>query len=206
MTATVSTVSDTRLNVIKRRVELRGLTPIMFDRYPGDNITKLEWSQKIYLKPGTSNLCLPTLNLSSFFTAHNTNSAPKRLRDKRIYKGICNAILSFVSFHGTDGDPDYMQFLANGKLIQVGTFTDRLDPISGLFIHRAVARLEKGVPNAKERAVLPLPWELAFDLTIFPNKEIKEQEIKNLLAEGGMAIGLGTFRGVFGKFEITKWE
>ena len=37
-------------------------------------------------------------------------------------------------------------------------------------------------------------------------KEIKEQEIKNLLTEGGMAIGLGTFRGVFGKFEVTRWE
>ena len=43
-------------------------------------------------------------------------------------------------------------------------------------------------------------------LTIYPNKEIKEQEIKNLLAEGGMAIGLGTFRGVFGKFEIEQWD
>jgi hypothetical protein len=50
------------------------------------------------------------------------------------------------------------------------------------------------------------PWEMSFNLTIYPNKEIKEQEIKNLLAEGGMAIGLGTFRGVFGKFEITRWE
>ena len=47
---------------------------------------------------------------------------------------------------------------------------------------------------------------MTFNLTIYPNKEIKEQEIKNLLAEGGMAIGLGTFRGVFGKFEITRWD
>ena len=36
-----STTSDTRLNVITRRVRLRGLTPIMFDRYAGDNQTKL---------------------------------------------------------------------------------------------------------------------------------------------------------------------
>ena len=40
----------------------------------------------------------------------------------------------------------------------------------------------------------------------YPNKEIKEQEIKNLLTEGGMAIGIGTFRGVFGKFEIEQWD
>lgn len=53
---------------------------------------------------------------------------------------------------------------------------------------------------------MPLPWALDFELTIYPNKEIKEQEIKNLLSEGGMAIGLGTFRGVFGKFVIDRWE
>ncbi len=201
-----ATASDTRLNVITRRVVINGITPIMFDRYAGDNQTKLEWSQKIYLKNGTSNLSLPTLNLVSFFTAHNTNSAPKRLRDKRMYKGICNAILSFVSISGVDGDTEVIQFTRNKKPIEVGTFTDRKDEKSGLYLHRAVARLDKGIPNPKERPVLPLPWSLEFDLTIYPNKEIKEQEIKNLLAEGGMAIGLGTFRGVFGKFEIAKWD
>ena len=203
---TTATTSDTRLNAITRRVRLRGITPIMFDRYAGDNKTRLEWNQKIYLKNGTSNLCLPTLNLVSFFTAHNTNSAPKRLRDKREYNGICNAILSFVNFTSSSGDPEVIEFTRNGKPIQVGTFTDRVDEKSGIYLHRAVARLDKGIPNPKERPVLPLPWSLEFDLTIYPNKEIKEQEIKNLLTEGGMAIGLGTFRGVFGKFEVTKWQ
>ena len=103
---TTANTSDTRLNIIKRSISIRGVTPLMFDRYAGDNQTKLEWSQKIYLRPGTANLCLPTLNLVSFFTAHNTNSAPKRLRDKRIYKGICNAILSFVQITGADNNAE----------------------------------------------------------------------------------------------------
>lgn len=203
---TVSTSSDTRLNIITRRVVLRGTAPIMFDRYAGDNQTKLEWHQKIYLRNGTNLLCLPALNLVSFFTAHNTNSAPKRLRDKRVYKGICNAILSFASISPPDGIGEDLLFTRDGQPIKVGTFSDREDPVSGLFLHRAVARLDKGIPNPKERPVLPLPWSLELDLTIYPNKEIKEQEIKNLLAEGGLAIGLGTFRGVFGKFVIDKWE
>ena len=122
------------------------------------------------------------------------------------YKGICNAILSFVNFTSSSGDPEVIEFTRNGKPIQVGTFTDRVDEKSGIYLHRAVARLDKGIPNPKERPVLPLPWSLEFDMTIYPNKEIKEQEIKNLLTEGGMAIGLGTFRGVFGKFEVTRWE
>lgn len=203
---TTATTSDTRLNVITRRVVLNGITPIMFDRYAGDNQTRLEWSQKIYLKPGTSELSLPTLNIVSFFTAHNTNSAPKRLRDKRLYKGICNAILSFVNITAANGDTEFIPIMRDGKPITVGTFGDSKDEESGMYLHRAVARLDKGIPNPKERPVLPLPWSIEFDLTIYPNREIKEQEIKNLLSEGGMAIGLGTFRGVFGKFVIAKWE
>ena len=183
---TTATTSDTRLNVVTRKVSIRGVTPLMFDRYAGDNQTRLEWHQKIYLRNGTQNLCLPTLNLVSFFTAHNTNSAPKRLRDKRMYKGICNAILSFVSVTGDDGDAESILIRRQGKPIEVGTFTDRLDPTSGLFLHRAVARLDKGIPNPKERPVLPCtpdnPWEMSFNLTIYPNKEIKEQESKNLLS------------------------
>lgn len=203
---TTATSSDTRLNAITRKVVIRGITPLMFDRYAGDNQTRLEWHQKIYLRPGTQNLCLPTLNLVSFFTAHNTNSAPKRLRDKRIYKGICNAILSFVNIEASDANQEDIIITRDGKPIEVGTFTDRVDEKSGIYLHRAVARLDKGIPNPKERPVVPLPWEIRFNLTVYPNKEVKEQEIKNLLAEGGMAIGLGTFRGVFGKFEIATWE
>jgi hypothetical protein len=173
----------------------------MFDRYAGDNKTKLAWDQKVYLQPGTKVLCMPAMNISSFLTAHNTNSAPKRLRDKRAYKDICNACLSFVSI-----GPQYIPFLRDGKPIEMGNVKDDRDELSGVYLHRAVARLDKGIPNPKERPVLPLPWAIEFDLNIFPNQEIKEQEIKNLFAEGGLAIGLGTFRGVFGKFAIESWE
>jgi hypothetical protein len=73
-------------------------------------------------------------------------------------------------------------------------------------VHRAVARLDKGIPNPKERPVIPKPWALEFDLTLYPSREIQEQEIINLFDEGGRALGLGTFRGVFGKFRIEAWD
>ena len=198
--------SDTRLDTVKRVITLRGLKPIMLDRYARDNSTKLEWSQKVYTIPGTNVLCLPASNISSFLSAHNTTSAPKRLRDARQFKKICNACLSFTMIEGLDSNPQYIPFLRYGKPIELGKFGDDLEPESGIYLDRRVARLEKGIPNPKERPVLPLPWALKFSLTIFPNKEIKEQEIQNLFAEGGLAIGLGTFRGVFGKFEIESWE
>jgi hypothetical protein len=183
---------------------LTGLTDIMFDRYPGDNKTQLRWDQKIYLVPGTNILAMPVMNVLSFLSAHNTNSAPKRLRDKRAYKDICNACLSFVNITGKY--PGYIPFSRNGVEIEVGAFGSENDPLSGIYLDSRVARLDKGIPNPKTRPVLPAPWELAFTLKIFPNSEITEQEIKNLMDEGGLAIGLGTYRGVFGKFRVTTWN
>lgn len=202
-----STKSDTRLEKVTRTVRLDGMTDIMFDRYAGDNKTKLSWDQKIYLAPGTDILCLPTTNIGSFLSAHNTNSAPKRLRDKRAYKDICNACLSFVAVRALGGGhPQYIPFLRDGKPIRVGKFGDERDDLSGLYLDRRVARLDKGIPNPKERPTLPLDWSLEFELSILPNQEIKEAEVYNLFVEGGLAIGLGTFRGVYGKFRVSRWD
>ena len=192
-------------DIITREVVLCGIKDIMFDRYAGDNNTRLEPHQKLYLSPekdGYPVIGLPSANIMSFLSAHNTNSAPKRLRDKRKYKDIANACLSFV-----DIDQMFIPFLREGEPIEFhGLDSNEVDPESGIYIHRSVARLDKGIPNPKVRPVLPLPWFLHFNLTIYPNKEIQEQEILNLFEEGGRALGLGTYRGVFGKFRVEKWD
>ena len=196
------TVSNLKREAVVRQVVLKGTRDLMFDRYAGDNNTKLEPHQKLYFHPAHGKkIGIPSLNLMSFLSAHNTNSAPKRLRDARKYKTIANACLSFI-----DIDPQWIPLLRDGKPIEFGEFDGDLDEKSGVYIHRSVARLEKGIPNPKVRPVVPLPWSLEFTMTISANKEITEQEIVNLLDEGGRAIGLGTFRGVFGKFIVEKFE
>ena len=203
----VSTNSDTRTKTIERTVCLQGITDVMFDRYPGDNSTKLAWHQKVYLRPGTQELCLPAMNIVSFLSSHNTNSAPKRLRESKVFKKIANACLSFVVISPVDkSHGQFLQFLRDDKPIVMGTPDIDRDEQSGLYLHRAVARLDKGIPNPKERPTLPAPWSIKFRLMIIPNQEIKEQEVRNLIVEGGLAIGLGTFRGVFGKFVVSQWE
>ncbi len=196
-------VVTTRISdIVTRNVKLMGLVDIMFDRYPGDNNTKLEPHQKLYLQPGDSRVIgLPSLNIMSFLSAHNTNSAPKRLRDKRKFKDIANAMLSFVSIR-----EQFIPLLRDGKPIVLGKFDGDKDSLSGCYVHRSVARLDKGIPNPKVRPVVPLDWGLQFTMDIFPNREIKEQDILNLLDEGGRALGLGTFRGVFGKFRVESWS
>jgi hypothetical protein len=190
-------------DIITRKVVLCGIKDIMFDRYAGDNKTQLEPHQKLYLQPGKGFpiIGLPAANIMSFLSAHNTNSAPKRLRDKRQYKDIANACLSFLDIKQT-----FIPFMRDGEPIRFGSFKDDKDELSGAYVHRSVAKLDKGIPNPKVRPVIPTPWEVEFDLTLFPNKEIKEQEILNLLEDGGRALGFGTYRGVFGKFYVKSWS
>lgn len=196
-----------RTDTIHRRVKLKGMKDIMFDRYAGDNNTRLEPHQMFYLAPpaqagGLPVIGVPAVNIMSFLSAHNTNSAPKRLRDKRKFKDIANAALSFV-----DIAEQFIPLLRNGKPIEFGSFNGgEVDEISGAYIHRSVARLDKGIPNPKNRPVVPVAWAIEFNLTLFPNREVQEQEILNLFEEGGIALGLGTYRGVFGKFMVEAWD
>lgn len=198
--------ADTRLQSVSAYVTVLGIKDIMFDRYAGDNDTKISWQEKIYLKPGTSTLALPIANMYSFYTATNTQSAPKRLRDKRKYKDLCNSLQSYLEISALDDDPNYIEFLRDDEPIEVGDF-DKIDgdTKSGIYLHQSVARLEKGIPNPKERPTLPAGWSLKFKLTLHQNDSLKMSEVKNLLIEGGIAIGFGTYRGVFGKFVVTEF-
>jgi len=182
--------------ILTRKVSLTGIADIMFDRYPGDNKTELSPEKKFYFLPDGETLMLPSMNLVSFLTAQNTDSAPKRLLDKRKYKETASAILSFTSI-----SPFEIPFSSKGEPIKFSGFDDKR-----FYIHRTVARLAKGVPNPKVRPVLRMPWDLSFEISIFPNKEFTEDMLYDLFIRGGMAIGLGTFRGVFGKFRVSKWE
>jgi hypothetical protein len=198
MAKKVVEVSEVKREDVTRKVTVTGTRPIMFDRYAGDNQTKLEPEQKLYFHPDHGRVIgMPAINIMSFFSAQNTVSAPKRLRDARKYRAIAQACLSFVSI-----DPDWIPFTRDGVPIEFGSFVSDRDALSGAYVHRSVARLEKGIPNPKVRPVLPPPWQLCFNLTLLANREIQEQEVYNLLAEGGRAIGFGTFRGVFGKFVV----
>jgi len=193
--------SETAIKTIQRIVTIKGIADIMFDRYPGDNRTQLEPFQKLYLNEKRE-ICLPAMNLVSALTAENTNSFPRIIMDKRKYKDFSRAVLSYTTI-----SPQMLNLTREGKPIVLGNdLSEDLDKESGTYIHRTVARLPKGIPNPKARPVVPLPWEIKFELTMFPNQCFKEQELKNIISQGGLSLGIGTFRGVFGKFLITAWE
>ena len=179
--------------MVEREVVLAGLTPILFDRYAGNNREQLDVMDKIYQSEGA--MVLPSTNVLSFLSAQNTESAPQRVIG-RGWKAVCKAAQSYVGISPLD-----IPFYRDGKPLMVKD--------ANLKVHHAVARVMKGklaVPNPKERPMLETPWEIRFKLTLLETPELNEVSLRNLFELGGLAIGLGTFRGVFGKFKVEKWE
>ena len=193
-------------SMLRRIVTIKGITPLMFDRYPGDNDTKLSPEQKLYFARDGQTLCVPSTNLMSFLSAKNTDSAPKRLLDPRKYKKFTEACASFVTIEALEGGEDLILTRDYSPLVFRGFNSDERCSSTGVFVHRSVARLEKGIPNPKVRPCLPLPWELNFALCMYTNKQLQEQQLHNIFIDGGIAVGIGTWRGRFGKFEVAKWE
>ena len=177
-------------------VTLEGLTPIMFDRYSGDNNTALKTEDKLYFAPDGKSIVMPAVNLMSFLSAQNTVSAPKRVLPSKIYKNVTAAMLSYVTIQPWPAIP----FLAKGEQVVFQGFNEQI------FVHKSVARLPKGIPNPKERPVLVTPWSLEFKLLVIENKDFSMKMLEEIWREGGIAVGLGTFRGLFGKFEVTTWQ
>jgi len=147
-----------------------------------------------------STLYLPALNILSFLSATNTESAPKLFLPVKEYKTIAGALASAVNI-----SPTKIPFTRKGKPIKFGKFEEQrdgslVDPKSGLTILHHVARVKGGIPNPKHRPALPLDWKLEFDLFVGAHPELSEKVISDLFEKGGKFLGLGTFRKVFGKF------
>jgi len=179
---------------ITRKVTLTGIRPIMFDRYSGSIKETLAPQDKVYLSSmNPKNLILPSVNIQSFLSAQNTESAPQRVIG-RGWKNVAKAALTFVEI-----EPLEIEILRDGVPATV----------NDIEIDYRKAIIKKGqlaIPSNKERPVLQLPWSISFEITLYKNPDLNENILKRLFEDGGIQIGLGTFRGMFGKFEITQWK
>lgn len=172
--------------------QLSGLRPLMFDRYAGDNNTQLNPQEKMYLDE-QRRLILPALNLYSMLAAENTKSVCRQFFGKN-GKTIALGIASYTMIEPFD----ILIQDASGPIVFTG-FSDKIK------VHKAVARLPKGIPNPKERPVLALPWRVEFDVTYQENRQCTLENLKQAFAMGGI-LGLGTFRPYFGRYELTRFD
>lgn len=187
-------------DISMRAVTLTGTMPIMFDKYPGDNKTQLPPEQKMYYLEDGRTICLPAMNLTSFLSATNTTSVAK-LIGKRTFKDLAGAFLGYVLL-----EPSLVPITRDGVPIVFNGFVNDRDEVARIYIDRRVARLARGIPNNKVRPVVELPWEVSFTLRFFKNDVFSETTLRSAFDLGGMSLGLGTYRGLFGKFVVTRWD
>jgi len=181
------------------KVSLRGIRPIMFDRYAGDNDTQLQTEEKMYYAPDKKTVVIPSQNILGMLGSNFFDCATKR-KYGRARETKTNAVQGFL-----DITPMKVPLLRDGKPAVFTEFGK-----DGFYIDESTARIKKSanqfVPNFKVRPVLDLPWSLDFDLELFPNSEITMKDVMDLFAIGGLYVGLGTWRGRYGKCVIDKWN
>jgi hypothetical protein len=106
-------------------------------------------------------------------------------------------------------EPELIPITKNHKPIVLTTALKaegETDKATGIYVKFSVARLKNGVPHELYRPVIPLPWEMAFKVTLMDNPDVKENKLYDLFDKGGLALGFGTWRGTYGKFKIVLWK
>ena len=173
-------------------VRLEGVRPLMFDRYAGDNNTQLPPAEKMYLGDG-GRLMMPSLNILSLLVAENSKSVCRQLLGRQ-GKTIALGISSYTAITPFD-IPIHDD---NGCIYFIG-WNDQI------YLHNAVARVKGGIPNPKERPVLALPWSIDFVVEYVRNKFCTLENLRQAFDLGG-TLGLGTFRPVFGRYRLSKFD
>lgn len=155
----------------------------------------------MYFAEDGKTLCVPSKNLMAFLSAQNSGTSVAKMMGGKNFKSLAQALLGFVVIH-----PMYPVLTRNGEPIVFNGFVDGADKEAGITSYFDAGRLAKGVPNPGERPVIALPWELSFTIHLLKNDNFDEVFLKSAFEKGGMAIGLGTYRGLYGKFYVDKWE
>jgi len=180
-------------------VTLSGISPIMFDRYPGENETTLPPREKMYFAADGKTVVMPCHNIYAMLGSNFRDCATKRKYGKQHGK-YTTATQGFI-----DITPLEIAFLRDGNPIEFHEFGE-----DGFVIDRSTARVKKSasqlIPNPVTRPILKLPWSLQLGVTIIPNDLLNEDCVRQLFTIGGLYIGIGSWRGRFGKFEVESWE
>jgi hypothetical protein len=175
-------------------VHLVGRRPLMFDRYAGDNNTQLPVAEKMYLD-AQRRLILPAINVFSMLAAENTKSVTKQFFGKQ-GRSLAQAIMAYTSV-----EPDDIPILDGDEkpITWNGEFGEQM------YVSHHVARLPKGIPNPKERPTLALPWQLKFAVIYMENPTLSINTLEDAYRRGG-SVGFGTFRPMFGRYEVVEFS
>jgi hypothetical protein len=177
---------------------LRGLAPLMFDRFFDHSSEDRPPEQKLYLQDGR--LVMPAANLVALLTNDKPPGAIKMTEKKK-----AGDYLPYVKGHVHLSELHFPILDGDGAPIK---FTDFTDP--RFYIDRSAPRVIKGSLSIKQppkaRPVLKLPWSIQIGLNLieteFSQGKITPDKLYSWFVLGGLVIGLGTYRPLFGRFEV----
>lgn len=189
------------METTKIEVRLEGVAPIMFDKFVDHSKEKRPPDQKMYLAAGNK-LVLPAENIYAFLFSENPMGAAKSMEGKAgkefIRYGQASIFIDPIEIPILDGKNKPVVF--DDPKFEKGRF---LIWLSG-------GRTKLGSLSVKQEAqprpYLTLPWSVEFMVTLLLNKKIDSTKLENWFKEGGIVVGLGTYRPRFGRFIVTKWE
>ena len=180
-------------------VRLEGLSPIMFDRFYGQEKDSRPPEQKFYLAQNNE-VCLPAENVYAFLFSEKGGGCARTFEGTKGKKFIRIGQSHIVV------EPVLIPFIANGKPIIFDRFDGELFWVSE---YSPTTKLSGGgiiKQNVRKRPVLNQPWELAFTIKLIKNELIDETRLYNWFVQGGIEIGLCNYRPRFGRFMVKEWE
>jgi len=190
-------------------VLLRGIADVQFDRLVGGE-GEVPIEQKMYLNE-RGELYLPAPNLLAFFYSSQYQSCAKMFwtNTKTQGKVIQQARATIFA------DPLEIPFTRGGKPVTFGGFKKSkggklYDDKADIWVDESLPRVKGAVvPDMnKKRPTLRKPWELGFELTVceVEGSDITMSLVENWLRRGGVMIGVGTHRPVYGRFVVERFE
>ena len=185
------------MKIVKINVKCVGTKAIMFDKFVSMDSKNVVAVEDKFYYDADKNFVIPAINIMSFLSADLTESATKRTLGRK-WKSAAKAALSFIEI-----TPELIP-ITNAKDEKLNLAN------SGWYTHLAVAKVKKTggliVPVAKQRPVIPVGWQVEFSMTLIENDDLSIKTLQNIFEMGGVTVGFGTYRGVYGKFVIDKWE
>jgi len=179
--------------IAKRNVILNGLTPLMLDRFVGQEEIPVE--QKLYRAADGETLILPSTNIMGFLASKSSNSCLRQFASNKDWKIIEPILRSSVAVY-----PESIPILDNGEPIVFRDWTDKIR------VDERQARPSSTARVIARRPKIELPWSLTFTIAINESEKINEGMMHDWFDRGGFLVGVGGGTTIgFGRFTIGDW-
>lgn len=175
-------------------VSLVGEKPIIFNSTDG-NLKDEKIPPQKRLPLVDNKVVITADRLLTFLIDNDPKNPPGvvKLVAGRQYKALINSAKAYVRF--SDNNP----LLCNGKEIVFKSMEKNPE----IEVDKRV--LKVGKPQLVERPMIK-NWSVNFKIMLFETPDISFDGLKDWFGIGGIAVGLGASRPIFGQFNVEKFE